>query len=515
MTAFAPFLPIQAGRVIAFLKATPRNQIEKAIFFLSLVSPLGMLLLCMTMLLDMRRDCWDRAEQTASNLIQVVARDVERNIDMIDGSLNRVIENLKRPGIDHIPSDVRRALIFDGITTSRDLGTIFITDAQGRLIVRNDASETTQSFGDRDYFKIHSASTHYGLYVSPPLHSRMTGEPMVVISRRITNPDGSFGGIVASTLRASYFSKLFRNLNLDANDLITISHLDGTRIRTEPMRSADGPFSLLDLEIAHRYLALTRGRYDEVSSADGINRHVTFARIGGLPLVLDVGIAVDSIEGDWRHKAFVIGLVTLGLCALAIALCVSFHRELHRRKEAEAKVRRINAELEMLAATDGLTDLANRRRFDQVLELEWVEAARTGQPLSLLVFDADHFKTYNDRYGHQAGDEILIAIARSIAGQSTRPRDLPARIGGEEFAVILPQTDIAGARIVAERVRETILAQNRQHPDNPTGRVSVSCGIASSDDTGIDAARTLLRCADERLYQAKKNGRNRTCPIDC
>ncbi len=360
---------------------------------------------------------------------------------------------------------------------------------------------------------MHHASAHQGLFVSPPLYSRLTGDPIIVLSRRITNSDGSFGGIVASTIRTSYFSKLFRNLNLDVNDVFAITHLDGQRIRVEPVRATDGPFTEIQAEVAHRYRTITRGRYTDTSSLDEVARHYTFARLGNLPLVLEVGIAVESIEGDWRHKAIVIGLVTLGLCTLTIVLCLSFQRELRRRIEAETKIRRINAELETLATTDALTDLANRRRFDQVLISEWSDARRTGQPLSLLVIDADHFKSYNDRFGHQAGDEVLTMIARCIAGQSTRVRDVAARIGGEEFAVILPQTDGHGARIVAERIRETVLAQNRIHPDNPTGRISISCGLASVEDGIADSPRSLLGLADDRLYEAKRTGRNKICPV--
>lgn len=481
---------------------------------LSLISPIGMMLVCASMLLDLRKDSWDRAEQTSSNLLQVMARDIERNVDIIDLSLKRMIENLHRPGISKAPAEFRQALLFDKISASPDIGTMFIVDAEGQIIAKNDSTLTSQTFRDRDYFTVHEHDDSRGVYISGPLFSRVSGEPVVVISRRITNADGSFGGIVASTLKISYFTRLFHNLNLDPHDSVSISHLDGWLIRTEPPRKPGAPFSKLDPDILQRYRTLTRGRYTEASSLDATLRHTTFARLGPLPLVLDVGIALDSIEGEWRSKAQVIGLITFCLCALTMALSLTLSRELRRRIHAEADVRRVNAELKKLAATDALTDLANRRRFDQAIDREWREARRSGNALSLLVIDADQFKAYNDRYGHQAGDEILKAIARSIETETTRPRDVPARIGGEEFAVILPSTDLKGAQTVAERIRQGIQAQARLHQDTAAGVVTISCGIATTEEEDVQSHRDLIRRADERLYSAKSSGRNRICPAE-
>ncbi len=226
---------------------------------------------------------------------------------------------------------------------------------------------------------------------------------MIVVSRRINNADNTFGGIVAGTIKLSYFSRLFRNLNLEANDTVGLSHLSGVRIVSEPDAAREIGSGMLGSETQQRIQRLRRGRFVEVGEHDNVARHVTFARLGNLPLVLEVGIAVDTIEHEWRSKAMVISLVTLSLCALAIGLSLTLTRELRRRAEAETQVRRVNAELEKLATTDALTDLANRRRFDGTLQKEWHESRRSRTPLSILLIDADHFKSYNDRYGHQAG----------------------------------------------------------------------------------------------------------------
>lgn len=162
------------------------------------------------------------------------------------------------------------------------------------------------------------------------------------------------------------------------------------------------------------------------------------------------------------------------------------------------------------ARIDELTQVANRRRFDEYLLHEWVRHLRLQQPLSLLICDVDHFKLYNDTYGHQAGDECLKNVANAIS-QGFRTSDLVARYGGEEFAIVLPHTDRAGALIVAERVRSTVAAAALPHRASPvSGRVTLSIGVGCRTPQPKDGAdaRTLVAEADRNLYQAKHHGRN-------
>jgi diguanylate cyclase (GGDEF)-like protein len=162
------------------------------------------------------------------------------------------------------------------------------------------------------------------------------------------------------------------------------------------------------------------------------------------------------------------------------------------------------------ARIDGLTQIANRRRFDEYLFQEWSRHIRMQQPLSLLICDVDHFKLYNDGQGHQAGDECLKSVAKAL-NQCYRAGDLVARYGGEEFAMVLPQTNRAGAVQVAERVRAAVAAAALPHPASPVcDRVTVSVGVAciTPHPHGPSDARTLIQQADRHLYLAKKLGRN-------
>jgi two-component system, cell cycle response regulator len=179
-------------------------------------------------------------------------------------------------------------------------------------------------------------------------------------------------------------------------------------------------------------------------------------------------------------------------------------------KKAEAALKQANLELERLATLDGLTQVANRRRFDTYLSQEWKRLARDQQPLSLVLCDVDYFKRYNDCYGHQCGDDCLKQVAKAMSRAVKRPADLVARYGGEEFAVILPNTDTEGAVIVAQEIRAEIQQLKIPHADSEVNPyVTLSLGISSIIPWLDLSPENLIAAADVALYQAKKQGRDR------
>ena len=202
------------------------------------------------------------------------------------------------------------------------------------------------------------------------------------------------------------------------------------------------------------------------------------------------------------------------------------------RVRTQLRVKRLADELRRLSTIDPLTGVANRRRFDEALQHEWKRARRSGDPISLLMIDVDHFKKFNDRYGHPAGDTCLQAVAQSLVDASLRPADLVARFGGEEFAMLLPHTLRGGAEHVAHRVLGAIEARAVEHVASSTARhITVSIGVACYDDAsatwlppsaesrfGGDAAQQdsadLLRAADLALYAAKHAGRAQAQLLD-
>lgn len=166
--------------------------------------------------------------------------------------------------------------------------------------------------------------------------------------------------------------------------------------------------------------------------------------------------------------------------------------------------------LERLSTLDGLTGIPNRRHFDAFAEGEWRRSIRKSSHFSLLLIDVDHFKMFNDRYGHLEGDDCLRDVAQALLKTPRRPMDFVARFGGEEFAVVLPDTDMEGAKLLAESMRKAIEDLKIPHAGNSScGHVTVSVGIASTKPEMNDELGSLLKEADEALYKAKETGRNR------
>lgn len=166
--------------------------------------------------------------------------------------------------------------------------------------------------------------------------------------------------------------------------------------------------------------------------------------------------------------------------------------------------------LENLSTLDGLTNIPNRRRFDEVFTLEWRRAVRSGLPISLLFIDIDHFKNYNDHYGHLAGDDCLKAVSRVLQSSLGRTADFVARFGGEEFIILLPDTGENGCRHLAETIRAAVENLNIEHQASPlTPHLTVSVGAVTCVAVDTITQEDLLDAADRLLYQAKQDGRNR------
>ena len=218
-----------------------------------------------------------------------------------------------------------------------------------------------------------------------------------------------------------------------------------------------------------------------------------------------------AVELDGAAAAEEIRRVTKKLLASTIQVASSNHHLDMRFAHAEAELAALQANLEAIrseALTDPLTTLANRKHFDQSIEQAVASADDEGSPLSLLITDIDHFKSFNDAYGHQTGDQVLKLVALAVK-QNVKGKDVACRYGGEEFAVILPHTDLLNAEIVGGHIREAVMKKElvKRSTGEPLGHVTVSIGI-SSYRRG-ESAHGLIERADSCLYLAKRSGRNR------
>jgi diguanylate cyclase (GGDEF)-like protein len=476
----------------------------RVLFCAGLLVALCMLGICAVVLFQARVDALNRAAETSRNLALLAERDIERNFELYDLSMLAVVEGLRDPEVRGSSAHLQRLALFDRAATARYLAAMLVLDASGKIIL-DAASDTPRvgTFADRPYFTVHRDNPNVGLYVSEPYFSRLRNDaPSIALSRRISNPDGSFAGVVVIAVDLNYFRTLLGDLSLGPHGAISLIARSGTMVMRQPY---DPKIIGRDISAAStfkHFRAAPEGRFAETSSIDGVRRLYVFKNFPNLPLILMVAEAEKDIYAAWRARALRIGSVMALFGAAFVVLAVLLGIQQRDRMRAEA-------ELQMLARTDGLTGLHNRRTLMETLEHEWRRARRTSTPLSLLFIDIDSFKPYNDTYGHQAGDDTLAAVARSVSGCIRRPGDSAARYGGEEFVVVLPETDATGALTMAEKIRSHISELGIDHVSSRYGHVTVSVGAASlhnDRDAGVDV---LVRAADQALYNAKHAGRNR------
>lgn len=233
-----------------------------------------------------------------------------------------------------------------------------------------------------------------------------------------------------------------------------------------------------------------------------------------IPAVLPMAVVM---AGDTLHAGPVMALYSLSFTALMSGIAWRFNMSLRRnwqltfdKEDLVAALTEASTRLTVLAQTDGLTGLASRNHLDQILDVEFARHARSRVPLSLIMLDVDHFKLYNDTYGHVEGDQCLKKIAAVFGTLLHRAPDVAARYGGEEFLGVLPETDSAGAIALAEEIRSTIALLGIPHIGSATApHVTVSLGVVTLDCSVLGSAAEAVMRADQQLYRAKSEGRNR------
>ncbi|MGK7933938.1 MAG: diguanylate cyclase [Microcystaceae cyanobacterium] len=244
----------------------------------------------------------------------------------------------------------------------------------------------------------------------------------------------------------------------------------------------------------------------------GINGFECCKQLSQLPSAAYVPILMITALDDQQSVdyAFDVGAADYVTKPIHWAVLRQRVKRLLYQTQLQRKLQLANLHLERLAFLDGLTQISNRRHFDDRLSLEWNRALRDKSPLSLILADVDNFKAYNDTYGHQAGDSCLKEVAQIFLQSANRPTDLAARYGGEEFAMILANTDLKGAKVIAKRIQTAIRTLKIPHHTSTTiNYVTLSMGIASMIPHQDNSYTALIEQADQCLYQAKRQGKNR------
>ncbi len=484
---------LQPRKVLA---SWPRS--AKWLIALAPVVAVGFIVICASVLIEVRRSAWQLALQSSDNLVAAVEADIARNVELYDLSLQAVVDGVRSAEVQALSPRIRNLVLFDRAATAEHFGPIQVLDADGKVVIDSQNPDPEPvDHAQEEYFARHRDMPDAGLFISGPL-VLPGGEHVIALSRRLSAADGSFAGIVVGTMRLSYFHDLFRRVQFAPDDVLSLVTRDGVILVRMPFRLEDVGKTLPQGRVMQLARRQEVGWVEMKASLDGVDRLYVW-RAGKTPFIVTAGRSLRGVYADWRNEALQIGALICVLSLLMAGLTVALARELKRRAAVEQ-------ELQRQARTDALTGVHNRRHLDELLDKEWNRCRRRSEPLALLMVDADYFKAFNDQFGHQAGDLVLVGIASTIAGSLRRSADCAARYGGEEFAVLLPGMSHAEAYEMAERVREAVQRLPFERP------VTVSIGVASVVPCADLSARDLVSEADAALYDAKARGRNQTSP---
>lgn len=465
--------------------------------------------LCVLQLFQSRHDALDRARETSRNVGLMAERDIERNFELYALSLQGVIEGVSDPEVMAAPPRVRRDALFDRAASASYLGSMLVLDPKGNVVVDSLSDDPPNlNFGDRPYFTVQRDNPNAGLYISDPYRSRLrSGSPSIALSRRISKPDGSFAGIALVAVQLDYFHHLFSGLQLGPHGSIALIRTDGVMVMRQPYDAAVIGRNISRASTFRTFLTAPEGSFVDRSTIDGVRRLYYFKHLGDLPLIVMVAEAESDVYATWTRRTLLIGSLMAAFAVAFVGLAFVLAAQLRRRMRAET-------ELALLARTDGLTGLNNRRTLGEILDQEWRRARRNRSVFSLLFVDVDRFKAYNDIYGHQAGDDALAKVAKCIGENLRRPADSAARYGGEEFLVVLPDTAPQGAAAIAEQIRIAISELHIEHAASEYGHVTASIGAAAWTPEHDGDVTEVIRAADQALYDAKATGRNKVALSD-
>lgn len=319
-----------------------------------------------------------------------------------------------------------------------------------------------------------------------------SSEDIICISRNISERK-----VIEETLKES--EERFRLLAEYSSDMITLHDVEGNYLYTSPACKIILQYEEEEMAGQDAYLFIHPDDRDIIKK-----HHQT---------LLETGYTTSTYRmrrKDGEYIWFESSINVLRESNLEDHKLIVVSRNINERKLTEQKLEEANEILKRLSTIDGLTGVKNRRSFDEYFEVEWNRAIRNSKPISLIMMDIDHFKAYNDTYGHQAGDGCLKEVAKAIQESLGRSGDSVFRYGGEEFSVILPETDEEGANFVAEKIRVAIETLNISHSGSKvSNHITLSLGTATIVPSIYSNTNDLIEDADKALYQAKQDGRNR------
>jgi diguanylate cyclase (GGDEF)-like protein len=451
---------------------------------------------------DARNTALQTARTNALNLASSLAQHTSDSFAIAETVLTGVVAGVES-GL--LAPDALRDSMREEVDRSDRVHLIVVYDAHGHPVNSSlPAGAKHRNGSEPAYFAHHRHHGDHLALLSGPIRSPADGAWIVPLTRRIDKPDGSFAGIVLVGIPIDYFARFHRLFDIGHDGSIAIVGDDGTVVSRSPGDIGRSGGSIAGTPFHRTMQAVRRGSIAAVSPIDGVERISGFAPVQRYPFWVLIGVSTDEVLAPWRAVAVRRSCIAVIACALFVGLGLWLDQQLRRMQASETK-------LSTEAWSDTLTGIYNRRGFDYKLRGALQQSEALHSSISLLMIDVDHFKLYNDTYGHVNGDACLRHVGQALAACAQRPHDIAARYGGEEFAVILPFTDAAGAQTLAQQVRTAVRDLDLPHASSPTdARVTVSIGVASvhMEDQRWTAAE-LVGMADAALYRAKQAGRDR------
>lgn len=373
------------------------------------------------------------------------------------------------------------------------------------------ADASTTNVSDRPYYTAQMDPSARGLYVAPSVLSRVTNKWGIPVSIRASAEKGRIA-VLFGAIELDQMGKIQAPLRLSFPEIsIALVRSDGLVLQNTPFQESRIGTSIAGLPSWNERVNRTSkgafiDRYDPVRGARSL---VAYSRLQEYPVIALVSQPLDVILKPWRIQITILVSVTLSITFLFMAMAFKLAKSVEFGERAWAEVtskaqelEKVNHELQLLSVTDKLTGLCNRSRLDEVLKLESERSRRYRTDFSVILMDVDFFKNINDRYGHSAGDQVLVEVA-GILKKNTRSVDTVGRWGGEEFLLLLPEIGVSAAVEVAEKIRSAVSVFEFQ----TVGHLTISLGVTSCrmDDTDQE----LFARADAMMYKAKEEGRNR------
>jgi diguanylate cyclase (GGDEF)-like protein len=461
------------------------------------------------------------AEIATVNMARSIAQHADDVFKASDITLVGIKERLVKDGTS--PEALQRLHGFAELLVEEmpALSAIYVFDKNGDWLVSSRSITIDPGANaNREYFIFHKNHVDLGPHIGLPQHSRFTHRWVIPISRRLNGPDGEFFGVAVASIELDYFNRFYASFDIGHDGVILLFMNHGIQLTRWPLLQDSIGKDMASGPVISRYASrYESGNATIIAPSDGVERMVGYDHLQHFPAIAIAALSKEELLASWYNDVLVQGAVILVVVSMLAFLGFRLIGQISLRMHAEEEARHagealltLNRTLEKLALQDGLTGLANRRQFDTVFQNELSRARRSASSLALIMIDVDCFKTYNDIYGHLAGDECLRRIAKVILAAEVRSGDLAARYGGEEFSVLLPSTDVQGAFKVAEEIRTTVRELEIKHDGNAGGIVTISAGVnALAPTDGADTPSTLIAAADQALYEAKLGGRNQTC----